>query len=341
MDKKRLVIGGFGLLSALGVCSVSMSLAWYASGTRLLVSGVDVTFVGAKEIKIGVKEDGEFKESLSDELNQIENYYPVSSMFSSSWLGNKKTTPEFRDSYKGVVPADKSTYQESTLATGGYFQQEFYLYSEHKLWVTIDKDMVSFTPNEEKNKEKAKHYADLYSQDESEILEDLNNVTKSLRFSLLNPDEDEYSYHIIDPYKSSDTYLCGTLDNSQDGYYDSIGGQEIVYGEYDEEDEIIFTPADDEDSPLNGRSSVFNAKHKAGNITFDESQFSENKMGAHKEDSITLDEIEDKIEIPLEAQTPKKVVLSVYLEGWDRDNTDCSAYGSFYASIGFKIGREH
>ena len=341
MNRRRLVIGGFGLLCALGVSSISMSLAWYASGTHLLVSGMDITFVGSKDIKIGISPSGEFKESLGEELNQIDNYYPVSSMFSNKWLDNKGTTPKFRNSYRSVDPNIKSTYQESTEATGGYFQQELYLYSEFNVWVTIDKEMISFTPDEVKNKQRAEHLADDSSDKYEEILGDLNNVTKSLRLSILNPQEDEYSYYIVDPYKQEETYLCGTLDNTQDGYYDNIDGQEIVYGQYDHEEEIVYDSPSQSDSTINGRSSVFNAKHKAGVKSFDPLQLNENKLGAHTEDSIARNDIEDVIEIPLKAQEPKKIVVSLYLEGWDRDNIDYSAYGSFNASVSFKIRREH
>ena len=341
MERKRLVVGAFGLLCALGVSSISMSLAWYASGTRLLVSGMDVRFIGSKEIKIGISPDGEFKESLGEELNQIDNYYPVSSMYSSLWLNDKGTTPKFRNSYRSVDPNIKSTYQESTEATGGYFQQELYLYSESRVWITIDKDLISFTPDVEKNKEKAEKLVYSSSDPYEQILEDLNHVTDSLRFSILNPNDDEYGYYIIDPYKQEDTYLCGTLDNTQDGYYDNIDGHEIVFGEYDHEEEIIYDSPLGEDSQIEGRQSVFNAKHKKGIESFDPSQLNENKLGAHKENSLAKNDIEDTIEIALEPQEPKKIVVSLYLEGWDRDNTDYSAYGSFNASMSFKIRREH
>ena len=73
MNKRRLVIGGLGLITALGISSLSMSLAWYSSGTRLMVSSMDIQFIGAKDIKLGVSPDGEFKEALDKELNQIES----------------------------------------------------------------------------------------------------------------------------------------------------------------------------------------------------------------------------------------------------------------------------
>lgn len=341
MNKRRLVIGGLGLITALGISSLSMSLAWYSSGTRLMVSSVDISFIGAKNIKLGVSPDGEFKEALDKELNQIDNYYPVSSMFSSRWMDNKESLPKFRNSYKSVDLNDKSTYQESTEATGGYFQQELYLYSDFNVWVTLDKEMVTFTPDIEKNKERAQRMKNTSSESYEEILRDLNSVTDALRFSILNPQEDEYNYYIIDPYKEKDTYLCGPLDNSQDGYYDHINGQEIIYGEYDEEEEIIYDEPRSEDSHVDGRRTVFNASHKKGIKPFNEDQLHDNKMKAHIEDSLAKNEIEDNLEIKLEAQEPKKIVVSLYLEGWDTQNVDYSAFGSFNASLGFKIRREH
>lgn len=345
MNKRNLIIGSLIAINATIVTSIALSVAWYNSGAILTIDNINVTFAGEKEIFIGLKQDGEFVSSLDDELDQIENYYPVSSMFSSPWLNSKSDTPEFRSTYQGVTHYDSSTYQESKRATSGYYQQRLYLYSETPVYVTLDKEKTIASPNVEKNNEKAsslqKEFKDL-SLDE--IKENLNNVHKSLRISILNPKEDEYDYDIIDPFKEDETLLCGVLDHNNDGYYDyyadDVGNQyELVYGEYNDENDVKYNSPGDE-TALSGYPTVFNAKHHEGVYTFNMNESELNGFVPKVEDSISLDEVEDNILIPVYPKTPKEIVVSVYLEGWDLDNTNLTCYGEFNMNVSFKIWRE-
>lgn len=345
MNKKKLIIGGLALVNALIVSSIALSVAWYQSGAILTISNINVSFAGEKEIFIGLSKDGEFVSKLDEELDQIENYYPVSSMFSTPWLTSKSDTPELRSTYQGVTHYDSSTYQESKLAKSGYYQQRLYLYSETPVYVTLDKEKTIASPNEERNALKVdslkKEYSDLSKE---EILANLNNVHKSLRFSILNPKEDEYDYDIIDPYKDGETYLCGVLDHNEDEYYDyysdDVGNQyEYVYGEYNDESKVVYNSPGSE-SEREGYPTVFNAKHHEGVHTFNMEESINNGFIPKEEDAISLDEMEDNIIIPVYPKQPKEIVVSVYLEGWDLDNTNLTCYGEFNMNVSFKIWRE-
>ena len=46
------------------------------------------------------------------------------------------------------------------------------------------------------------------------------------------------------------------------------------------------------------------------------------------------------IRIPLKRGEPKKIVLSIYLEGWDRDNVNNTMGANFISNVTFKILRE-
>ena len=57
------------------------------------------------------------------------------------------------------------------------------------------------------------------------------------------------------------------------------------------------------------------------------------------EDSLSLAEADGTWQIPLKAYEPKKLIFSLYVEGWDLDNTNITLNGQFDAHIAFKIYR--
>ena len=63
----------------------------------------------------------------------------------------------------------------------------------------------------------------------------MNSIANSLRISILVPDENYYSYFIIDPKKDDEKiYFVGRLDNNADGYYDFKAGKENDERSFDE-----------------------------------------------------------------------------------------------------------
>ena len=344
MRRDRIIIGSLFTISATLIASFATTLAWYERANRLQVTNIDISFRGEKDLLIS-STPSDFKERIDDYDFDFE-YTPVSSMFSSKRIENKSPLPEFRNSYEEIKITDEATYTESSLATEGYFQTELYLYSTSNVYASLAPETL-FKADEERNIEKTNAVAFDTEEEKAEYLQKLNKVTDALRVSILDPDEESYSYTIIDPKKGDEeTYFCGKLDLDKDGYYDfaKIDGEskEIVYGEYLNKDKIIYDnySSTDSDYAKEGERSAFNARTKRNVNGFNLESSIANGFIPVKEDSIKLSEANSKLLIPVKAYEPKKIIFSLYLEGWDVDNIDSTVTGSFIADISFNIGRD-
>ena len=56
-----------------------------------------------------------------------------------------------------------------------------------------------------------------------------------------------------------------------------------------------------------------------------------------KEDSLSLSEVEDKFFVSLNAGEFKEIVLTIYMEGWDKDCVNSHMGGSFGMDLQFKV----
>lgn len=337
MNKKRLLALLFASLTVLGISSVSITLAWYGSSYYNYVSPIEITLRSEPEIYISTSSEiSSFKRTLEkDELKQVDEFHPVSSMYSSYWMSSKENYPKFAEDFSHVGVTGYPVFAQT-----GFYSQDLYLYSKDNVYVTFSKDNFSFTANETKNKQTAKTLLERFpSLSEDEIYENLNNITKSLRASVLLKTETSYDYYIYDPFKNSETILSGILDSDMNKYFDFDENtkKEIVYGEYQNEDKIVYREGTSEDVPYSGINTCFNAKHKANIEQFDLEASINNGYKPSYEQSISKDQIEDTMKITLKDEKPVHIVLSIYLEGWDKDNTNMVEFAAFYADIQFKI----
>ena len=352
MNKKRLIITSLFSVIALVALSISFSIAWYASSTRVGVRTIKIEIDDDRELKISLSPELDtFKDSLiqgEDELNEVDLYKPVSSMLSYTWMDEKKPMPEFRDS-SSVEQINGSPIPD--VWDNGFYRQELYLLADDDVWVTVDNEKTSFLPDVEANKESARLYknkAIYQGYTEDQIVEALNNLKNCMRFSILIPDEDIYDYKIVDPYKSGETLLGGLLDNMNDQYYDTYKAEdeeyyEIVYGEVYNRDKIVYDEPTHTDIEPNGEYSAFTAKIKGSAHHFNYDASVANGFSIKKEESLSLSDLEglgSKIRIPLKRGEPRKIVLSIYLEGWDRDNVNNTMGANFISNVTFKILRE-
>lgn len=339
--KKRYIILFTTLIATL-VTGISVTVAWYSSGQTMIVDDIELTFRGEKELFISTSdEDGSYKESLTkDDLIKVETFKPITSSQSSLWLESKEPIPKFRDGYpsedKPIVPQ----------AHDGFYQQELYLYSEDDVIATLDKEAVSFTANETRNRQKAKELRSDYPDlTEEEIFNNLNQISKSMRYSILVPEIENYAYYIIDPTKSEETLFGGRLDSNKSGYFDTYekDGEilEKVYGEIEDYSKIVYDDVNPNDVLADGPLTCFNANAMKGTKSFNLQKSLDNGLKIAKENSISNDEFETKIQIPLVSQEPTKIVLSIYIEGWDLDNTNLVQHASFLAGLKFKILKEN
>ena len=360
MKRRNLIIAGLGLINAVLVTSIGLSVAWYVSGDLLYVQEIEISFRGDKKITAGLDEDFEhYKDTLGFDSK---NYFPISSMFSDEWINEKASKPRFRREYGAISHDNVDSYTRSSLITvdeDGYFSKEIYLYSESNVIVTIDSEQTSFLPDEDGNKEVARSLSN-NAQEQASILKDLNDVVKSLRASILIPDENDYHYYIINPYKDEEeddgnVYLCGVMnyDDNVNEYYDSYFVEEeryeYFYGEYNDESKIVYQYNKEDSQLIGDRKDKFHAMHQEGVHIIDMASSLDNGFIPKIEQSLTTKEADitteegeiDGVRIKLKAFIPTKIVLSLYLEGWDKDNTSYVEHGKFNTNISFRIGEEY
>ena len=352
MDKRKIVLPI--LIGAIALGSASASIAWYASSNRLVIDSIKISFDTSLELQISTSDDlDSFKESLSySELNQVGAFVPVSSMYREKWEEEKKTRPVFYDASHYSVDLDGKPFLWTTNA--GYFCQDLYIMANDNVDVTLDVLDTYIKPNSLFNNAYASEIRTKYPDlTEEEIIERLDSLTKAMRFSVLISDEDFYSYTIIDPNRNEteDIIFAGALDNNNashtyfDFYQKNEELYETCYGEvYNRENLVYSEPSEnDSDFVLDGDPSAFNAMHKKGVKVMDlEESIANHDVIVGKEKAITLEEIDqdpDKFYFPVYKYTPRKITLSIYIEGWDLDSVNYTMGASFLSNMSFKIYR--
>ena len=360
MNKKRLIISFFSGIIALNVITISMSIAWYASATRLFVESIVISIDADRELLLATAPDGEYKEHLDqNDVHRVGIFKPLSTSHNDAWVTQKSDTPIFYDE------TNFSEYEFSNLrrpSNDGFFSQKFYVYSDDDVYVAIDPEKTYIKANEEYNLSYANELYDEYqtkgddyqkSLSKEDIYARLNALCKAMRYSVLVTDQNYYSYTIIDPNKEEETSLGGLLDNDVDRYYDYYKKEsdnsyyERVYGQIiGDKANIVYDEPSTVDSDFeraNEEPSAFNAKHKAGVKRFNLEQTLANGVDFVKEQSYSLDDLRSKpnpYHFPVYRESPQEIVISIYIEGWDLDSVNYTMGAGFISNLAFKIERE-
>ena len=372
--KRRLIISSLISASALLALSLSFSLAWYSSSDRLTISSVDLEVKTDPMLKVSTSNDlSTFVDSLdlnSDEYEKDHEKFlfkPVSSMYRDEWLNNGDDEPIFYDSsFVAAVNGDNRL-----VTTQGFYQKKIYLLTEMDYYVGLDAKSSLFDNDEEANSLRA---SELYASKENqeaqlsveEIKESLNKLKDCLRVSILindveNENQINNRFNIINPTKQEDeqVFLGGTLDNNNDGYYDTVPTavdhegnvieSEYVYGEVIDRSSLVYKDPEipgHEDEKLEPspklKGNSFLGQHKKSACTFDKDAYSDQSQIFKEEGALALNEIEDSnkgILIPCYANQPREIVISIYLEGWDLDCINGTMGASFNTKLSFKILR--
>ncbi len=362
MKKSKLIIAMYTLVLALLVTSVSMSVAWFVASRTLYVNSINISFDADRELEISEVEDDGYSDHVDYDESEIPDFFiPVTSAHSSLWTNQKKDSPIFYDETRYSVAENFTTYREVGEGNG-YFTKKYYLRADDDLFVTIDPENTFIKANEEYNAHHAVELHDFYQNTDEEKYEKyknlsveeiytrLNRIVLAMRFSILICNDDEYSYTIIDPNYQEQTVFGGLLDNASDQYYDHYikdgtdEQYERVYGEYDG------IPAYDE--PLDKDSAykdpnelpnAFNARHKKGVRPFNlEKSTTENNFKFKNEEAINLEDFRNKIKpfhFELKMDTPKAIIISIYIEGWDLDSVNYTMGAAFSSNLTFMIER--
>ena len=364
MKKNKLLLLLYVGVIALSVATVSMSIAWYATSRQLFINSIDITIDADRELEISATRDGVYGDQINyTKLEDNEVFIPVTSAHSSLWRSQKQDTPTFYDETKVSEIEEADLYD---VADKGYFSKKVYLRSDDDVYVTIDPEKTFIKQYETElldyNKNYARRLYEEYQDNQEpfykdlsvdEIEERLDRVIKAMRFSILIKDVDEYDYKIIDPLKEGDTLLGGVLDNDVDRYYDyyQVGNtneyRERVYGEVlAKPEQYVYDDAEDNDSSFldeNDAPNAFNARHKKGIKRFNLEESIKKGLEIKKEDSIDLKDFYKEAKpfyFPVYRNTPKEVVVSIYIEGWDLESVNYTMGAAFISELSFKIYRE-
>ena len=356
MDSKKIGILGIAGLSLMLAASVSMTVAWYNGSSYLAINNINVSL---HDKHLSISTDNEhFKDFIpNEELMEVGKFRAVSTMFSKDWISRKEDRPVFKGSFgtsnKNVV----NDVEDANKASTGYFCQDIYIKCDSDVYLTLDKEKTTFNSDEEENREMIQDLREKFpGLTDEEIYENLNRVIKSLRISLLilnDSDDDsgefpDYSYYIVDPYKDKITYMGGILDSDKNGYYDySIENKEVLYGQSHSSDNnktveeclVYKEPTLTATQVTTKELTCFTSGNKEGISKIDFDASFANGLVLEEEKSVALEDVEDKILIPLKADVSKRIVLSFYQEGWDLENTDFVRYSHFFVNVIFKIAR--
>ena len=349
--KRNLLLIGYLSLITLTVASISVSAAWFVAAANVHVESVKVQARTERSLQISTSDElSTFKDSISySELKDSGLFQPVTSMYSDvNFINDKGSAPVFLSSYNVLTPTTGVPYTPD-VASKGYFSETFYLYADDDLYVTLDPSATKFEADHENNLALAKQKTG--SDEEAEkMASQMDHLINALRISILDPDEDSYSYTILDPYKDSstvETTYGGRLDLTKSGFYNyyvAANGEkyETIYGEVNDRDKAVYDEVSEENTSYTGTLSSFNSGTKAGVHAYNEETSLANGLSYVKEDSCSLEEFRKDSNkwIPIKRYTPKKIVVSIYLEGWDRDCVNETMGASFLSTLSFMIARE-
>ena len=346
--KTRLAAFCIALTGAILTAHVGFTIAWYNGSSNLAVYNFDITLAN-KELTIST-DNVIFKDRLTSEdvKDAIpDKYRPVSSAFSNNWMTQKAILPQFTSGYEEPFDYNMTSFNDVTVRNEGVFRKELYLKCSSFGKVALDAENTFAKANAEANRQIAPKLQRKLYQDKTvdEVVELLNDIENSLRFSILvlnddgqEIDNEQYKYQIIDPHKNGTTKLGGLLDTDLDGYYDSYDGKEVIYGEVNNANDtaLYYQSVTINDEGPSNTNSCFEANHRSGVRPLDLEASRANGMEIVEEHSLSLDQLED-FTFTLQADVSKKIVLSLYIEGWDRDSVNYTMFSRFLTGVSFKL----
>lgn len=367
MNFRKVIITS--LVGSIGITalSLSLSIAWYNTSENLYLDTLVISVSGEQQLRISTSgEEGTFVESVKYHIEDEENdlldaglFQPVSSMFKSKWLEDDlKTEPEMYLYTNAAVDIHNAPMEEE--AQWGYYKQHLYLYCSSNVNVTIDSESLVLEEIAHRNNTYAyqlmtqKHVMDEYEAlhpdwspevIHADIVNKLNEMKKCMRIGLYVVEDNKF--YIIDPHKEGDTLLGGRADLFLNNYYDSYfntndhKSYEVIYGEVTGRENAVYLDARDEDTETPEVYTSFDSRTKAGVCAFDlQASLAKDNFDIKVEDSLSLEEVEEKMIIPLKSGQPKEIVLMAYMEGWDLDCTNKHMGSSFNIDLEFKISEE-
>ena len=331
--RKLFLIAVATFASAIAVSATS-TYAWYAITEKFHIVGLNMTIDHDDTVfKLGRKVGGEIQwqgeepYSLKDFGYDSPTLGNISNMFHDEYPSSYDASfsPYF---YKGYRPGESTRKSEvsNDKFANEYVQLEFFIeVSEDALIYLTPTSHAS--PAVEANAQTAAN--------KGVNLDDLNNVTEASRISFYS----EYGYVVAElGEEDEDVSYAGELDLFGDGYFDANGnGEETLFGQYSGTPTYGAPLTEDEDVPEGVKMDIFHAKHKAGNRKLDPTSYQSKKEIAHPLSYYAFDDgYGGKHPVAVaKANQENRLVVSIYLEGWDHDMTSALIYASFGFELGF------
>jgi hypothetical protein len=326
---------------------VTSTYAWYVLSSTLIASNISINYQN-KVFQMGLfvnnepqyfsDSDGEPKDLDTSLLEEYAGYDPnekldaVSGMYQSLWLNDKTvfdtTFPVLRSSYDGA----KTDYLESTPASSGFLQFDCCFTSDQDTYVFLDSS-TSLAAAHDTNA--------IIAAKSGYSVSDLDKVANAMRISFYS----DLGYLIYEPNVTSPsmTAFAGKLNvRGSDGYYDfDNAGKEVLYGDYNKNGASLIYDTQSRVTSLSAPATAFNAltSPDAQSLNLARS-LSEGNLIIQHEVTHTLSELtnQDETKYPIvyiPADQNKRVVISIYLEGWDRDMVDSIGNAHFNLNLCF------
>jgi hypothetical protein len=345
--RSALFWGGVAVLAFSVSVLATSAYAWYRLADLLIVDNIAIKYAGSETFKIGMKDSTgalDYPNYVSmDEPQVIDNdvlkkyagftgtevLKPVSGMYQDLWLNSSTifdtSVPTFRSGYFGA----SNIHQADLATTSSYLQFEFYFYCDRDCYVFLA-DSSALTAN---------HSANLsLANGDANVAAELDKVSLCSRVSFYS----DLGYTIWEPNvtSSSATPFAGRLNlTNDDDYYDTQDGKEILFGQYSC-DHLVYDDAGRSTS-MQGNGTAFDALSdpSAQALDLDKSK-TDGGLAISNEQAYPL-AILDNMETtdhalaycPMGVAT--RVVVTLYVEGWDRDTVDSVGHAKFDLDLAF------
>jgi hypothetical protein len=346
--RSALFWGGVAVLAFSTSVLATSTFAWYRLADLLIVDNIAVKYKGSETFKIGMKDSAgviQYPNYVDMDTPQIidndvlKNYSgftgteilkPVSGMFQNLWLNSStvfdSTIPTFRSGY---TPLSTNVNEAEVANSSSYLQFEFYFYCDRDCYVFLA-DTTTLVANHEDNL--------LIANGSQEGAAELDKVADCARVSFYS----DLGYTIWEPNvdQSSETPFAGRLNlTNDDDYYETQNGKEILYGQYSC-DHLVYDDAGRSTS-MKGSGTAFDALSdpNAQALDLDKSK-SEGALIIQNEEAYPLSVL-DNTETTTHAlaycpmNVAKRMVVSVYVEGWDRQMVDTVGSAKFDLNLAF------
>lgn len=306
-------------LTSIGLLTSTMvSFAWYRLDAFASISNLFITTRAGNDLEVGFRhgDDIIYFEALKEkELSLLDPQFEknryladVSGMFLGSWFNQDtdlgSSFPVLRQAYTAGGPTTITPKAESR-----FLQFELFFRSSEPCHLYLDPSTSLRNANEE---------ADLLA---------------SMRVSFLSEDR----YLIAEPKKSDAPTRFGGLLSLHDGngFFDNVNGREILYGEYTGKPKYL--PPIDQNSEVLEEKDAFHAQHQPGVERVDL-----NSVSFAYERTVALDDLvyspgsNNKVSFGVvPAKKEYRVVLTIYIEGWDTESIDRHSTGSVQITLSF------